>query len=59
MQSLCGDSFVHTTGDKGLVTVERTPKVLVRHMTDLMVDWLQSPVTKYYFRIILFDNQLK
>ena len=27
--------------------------------TDRQVDWLQSPVTKYFFLIILFDNPLR
>ena len=26
---------------------------------DSLADWLQSPVTKYFFLIILFDNPLK
>ena len=26
---------------------------------DFRLDWLQSPVSKYFFVIILFDNSLK
>ena len=29
------------------------------HIFSLQLDWLQSPVTKYLFLIILFDNPLK
>ena len=33
--------------------------ILFQNHTGLGLDWLQSPVTKYFFLIILFDNPPK